>query len=75
MTFSEVDYSWEGNLPNHFALARVSGLFTDLNPSAGGEVYASVLADRYEIRPKNDTRNLLIYFSSNISARAAFSTC
>ncbi len=38
ITFAEGDDEFSESLTNHFALLRVSGLFRDLDPSAGGNV-------------------------------------
>ncbi|UCE47664.1 MAG: hypothetical protein JSW47_18950, partial [Phycisphaerales bacterium] len=38
ITFTESDEGFSESLERHFALLRVSGLFRDLNPSAGGSV-------------------------------------
>ena len=38
ITFTEGDEEFSESLDNHFALARVSGLFRDLDPTSGGSV-------------------------------------
>ncbi len=38
ITFDEGDYDYSASLADHFQTARLSGLFTDLDPSSGGRV-------------------------------------
>lgn len=46
ITFGQPDSSFTETLPNHFKLPRISALFNDLDPSAGGSVIARQLGDR-----------------------------
>ena len=49
LTFGEGDATWSESLEAHFALPRISALFDDLNPTAGGAVSYQVLADRVAV--------------------------
>jgi len=49
ITFTEGDRQHSETLANHFNLLRISGLFGDLNPSAGGQVSWRQLADRVAV--------------------------
>ena len=49
ITFGSGDYTATGNFSNHFLVPRISGLFEDLNPGAGGQVTWKQLADRVAI--------------------------
>jgi hypothetical protein len=49
LTFGAADDTYTETLARHFALPRVSGLFHDLNPSAGGTVSWRQLADRVAV--------------------------
>ena len=46
ITFGSGDSSYNETFFNHFNLPRISGLFDDLNPAAGGQVSWKELADR-----------------------------
>jgi len=46
VTFGSGDTDYTESLADHFGRPRISGLFDDLNPAAGGTVYAEKLADR-----------------------------
>ncbi len=51
LTFNEHDRTFSTSLSNHFATARISTLFTDLNPAAAGSGYvrAQQLEDRFVV--------------------------
>ncbi len=49
ITFSEGDTAFTDSLSNHFSLQRVSGLFRDLDPTAGGQISYRQLADRIAV--------------------------
>jgi len=53
ITFTAGDTSFAGTLAKHFAMPRVSALFTDLNPSLGGTVTRQQLADRLVVTFKD----------------------
>lgn len=53
ITFTEGDQQHSESLANHFGLLRVSGLFRDLNPSAGGQVSWKQLADHVAVTWEN----------------------
>ncbi len=46
ITFGEGDFDFDVSLRDHFELPRISGLFNDFNPSAGGQVTFEQLVDR-----------------------------
>jgi len=46
VTFDEGDQDYSESLQDHYDTLRVSGLFRDFNPSAGGQVSWKQLADR-----------------------------
>jgi len=46
ITFDGPDTSYRGDLFTHFCMKRISGLFNDLDPSAGGAVSYKQLEDR-----------------------------
>ncbi len=49
ITFSTSDTDYTEDFDDHFDTLRVSGLFDDLNPANGGQVYTQQLADRVVI--------------------------
>lgn len=49
ITFTAGDTAFKATLADHFRLPRVSGLFTDLNPTVGGAVSRKVLEDRVAV--------------------------
>jgi len=53
ITFVEGDQGFTDTLAAHFELLRVSGLFRDLNPSAGGKVTSKQRADRVAVTWEN----------------------
>jgi hypothetical protein len=53
ITFNRADDSYAESTATHFALPRISGLFRDLNPSAGGTVSWKQLADRVAVTWEN----------------------
>ena len=53
ITFTEGDTQYSGSLLDHFARNRISALFTDLNPSAGGVVRWKQLEDRVAVTWQN----------------------
>ncbi len=53
ITFDAGDGSRVPNLESHFAVRRVSALFQDLNPAAGGTVSWKQLADRAAVTYQN----------------------
>ncbi|MDP6415134.1 MAG: S8 family serine peptidase, partial [Gammaproteobacteria bacterium] len=53
LTFTAGDYTWTESLANHFNLPRVSALFDDLNPEAGGSVSWKQLGDRIAVTWEN----------------------
>ncbi len=61
VTLGTSDTDFSPSLADHFSLPRVSALFTDLNPGAGGTVSTLELADRiaitYEDVPEFSTNN------------------
>jgi hypothetical protein len=61
ITFTEGDQEYSDTLSNHFDLSRISGLFCDLNPSAGGQVSWKQLNDSavvtWENVPEYGTNN------------------
>jgi Subtilase family len=46
ITFGSGDTDYTESLSDHFSQTRISGIFDDLNPSSGGQVYRQQLADR-----------------------------
>jgi hypothetical protein len=61
LVFGGSDTSYEESFENHFSLTRISALFDDLNPSAGGDVSYRVsgnsLAITWEGVPEYNTSN------------------
>ncbi|MEM5789914.1 MAG: C25 family cysteine peptidase, partial [Syntrophobacteraceae bacterium] len=61
ITFLLGDTTSSASLPYHFLLPRISALFTDLDPSAGGGISCKQLADRvvvtFENVPEKETAN------------------
>ncbi|MHC4581666.1 MAG: hypothetical protein ACYS14_09425 [Planctomycetota bacterium] len=53
ITFTEGDRQHSETLANHFSLLRVSALFGDLNPSAGGQVSWRQLSDHVAVTWQN----------------------
>jgi hypothetical protein len=53
VTFTDGDNDHSENMTDHFAMARISALFNDLNPSAGGQVSWKQLADRAVVTWEN----------------------
>lgn len=53
ITFGGGDTTWSVSLGNHFRLPRISALYTDLNPAAGGTVSRRQLADRFVVTYNN----------------------
>jgi hypothetical protein len=49
ITFDQGDAKWVESYVNHFALKRVSGLFDDLDPSAGGSISWKQTPDRVAV--------------------------
>lgn len=49
ITFTEGDRRYAESLERHFDLLRVSGLFRDLNPAAGGQVISTYAGDRVAV--------------------------
>ena len=49
ITFTEGDRDYGESLEDHFDTLRISALFDDLNPTAGGSVYAVQLSDRVAV--------------------------
>lgn len=49
ITFGAPSFIYDANLSTHFATPRISGLFEDLFPPAGGSVIVSQLGDRVAI--------------------------
>ncbi len=47
ITFGTGDTAFQPMYSLHFQLPRISGLFCDLNPEMGGEVYVARVQDRY----------------------------
>jgi hypothetical protein len=64
ITFTEGDQDYSESLQDHFDTLRVSGLFRDLSPSAGGQVSIKQLADRAVVT----WQNVPEYGSNNSSA-------
>jgi hypothetical protein len=46
ITFTEGDQDYSESLADHFDTLRISGLFRDLNPTAGGQVTWKAMSDR-----------------------------
>ena len=46
ITFTQGDFDYSPTLADHFDMLRISGLFTDLNPTAGGNVTLRQLTNR-----------------------------
>jgi hypothetical protein len=53
ITFVSPDINYAESLVDHFALPRISPLFDDLNPSAGGTISWKLLSDRIAITFEN----------------------
>jgi hypothetical protein len=53
ITFGGGDSTYSESLGQHFSMRRISGLFDDLNPSAGGSVSWKKLADRAAVTWQN----------------------
>ena len=53
ITFTEGDQDYSESLQDHFDTLRISGLFRDLNPTAGGQVSWKQLADRAVVTWEN----------------------
>ncbi|MGD8786101.1 MAG: hypothetical protein PVJ60_01650, partial [Phycisphaerales bacterium] len=53
VTFTNGDNDHSENMTDHFAMARISALFNDLNPSAGGQVSWKQLTDRAVVTWEN----------------------
>ncbi|MFC1633338.1 hypothetical protein ACFL5Z_00740, partial [Planctomycetota bacterium] len=53
ITFTEGDEDYSESLEDHFDTLRVSGLFRDLNPAAGGQVSWKALSDRAAVTWQN----------------------
>jgi hypothetical protein len=75
ITFTEGDQAYSGALSDHFGLSRVSGLFRDLNPTAGGQVSWKQLGDSavvtWENVPEYGTNNsntfqIALFFDGSI---------
>lgn len=75
ITFTEGDRRYAESLERHFDLLRVSGLFRDLNPSAGGQVLWTYLSDRVAVtwskvpeygRTKPNTFQIELFFDGRI---------
>ncbi len=49
LTFTEGDRDYGESIEDHFDTLRISALFDDLNPTAGGSVYAVQLSDRVAV--------------------------
>jgi len=56
ITFTEGDWNNWPTLDNHFSLPRISALFDDLNPSAGGTVSWRQLSNRVAVTFENIPR-------------------
>lgn len=76
ITFTQPDQEHVGSLANHFNLLRVSGLFTDLNPSQRGQVTWRQLTDRAVVtwqnvpeynRNNSNTFQIALYYDGRIS--------
>ena len=53
ISFDSGDSAYSGTLASHFGLRRISGLFADLNPNAGGKISWQQLGDRVAITFEN----------------------
>ena len=53
LTFGSSDTGYSESLSTHFSLARLSGVFDDLNPSSSGQVSWEQLADRAVVTYQN----------------------
>ncbi|HEX71834.1 MAG TPA: hypothetical protein ENN65_00745, partial [Candidatus Hydrogenedentes bacterium] len=53
ITFGSGDSTWGESLAAHFSLPRISGLFDDLNPGAGGTISSKEFADHVAITYQN----------------------
>jgi hypothetical protein len=53
ITFVAGDSTSEVSLDNHFSLPRISGLYDDLDPSAGGVISYKQLSDRFVVTYSN----------------------
>ena len=75
ITFTEGDQDYSESLQDHFDTLRVSALFRDLNPTAGGQVSVKQLTDRVAVTwdnvPEYGTNNsntfqVVLYFDGRI---------
>ena len=53
ITFTQGDTDYSESLPDHFRMPRISGLFVDLNASAGGTISWKQLEDRVAVTYEN----------------------
>ncbi len=53
VTFTSGDVAADGTLANHFNLPRISGFYTDLNPSLGGTISWEVIGTKVVVTFKN----------------------
>lgn len=49
LTFGEYDGTWDVDITNHFDAVRISTLYRDLDPTAGGSVRWKSLSDRFVV--------------------------
>jgi hypothetical protein len=75
ITFTEPDTAYSDTLSNHFDTKRISALFTDLNPSASGQVSWKQLSDRVAVTWQNvpaygssspNTFQVVMYFDGRL---------
>jgi Ca2+-binding EF-hand superfamily protein len=75
ITFTEADNDYSESLADHFDTMRISALFSDLNPSASGQVSYKQLTDRVAVTWQNipqygsassNTFQVIMYFDGRI---------
>src|SRR5204863_3593994 len=55
LTFGSTNRAYDATFSTHFALPRIAGLFTDLDPTSGGQVSWQQLGDRAVVTFQNVT--------------------
>ncbi|NIA14118.1 MAG: S8 family serine peptidase [Nitrospiraceae bacterium] len=71
LTFGSEDFQWADSPAAHFALPRVSALFRDLDPSAGGTISWRQLSDR-AVFTYQDVPEFLLENSNNFQVELFF---